>query len=200
MISRLHHGLRQRPAQSEHHRRVAAHGIERFRPLGCDRAQDCPGDLLRRDPQRRWACSARIAAPHRITDAAPARAHLRLYRADARSRWRKPRRRNYFRLNAQLANSGQTTQLLAADEYNAIAEEFIQQLRQLFPCASETALYDADVSMLASTQQVFANNLRLDSIAAGRIHTHDIAERYAAPVPFPEGGITRLATTRSPAP
>jgi AcrR family transcriptional regulator len=108
--------------------------------------------------------------------------------------------RNYFRLTAQLANSGQSIQLLVADEYNAIAEEFIQQLQQLFPHASEPVIHDAYLNMLASTQQVFADNLRLDSLTAGRIHTHDIAQRYASLVPFVEGGVTRLAGVRRPTP
>lgn len=101
--------------------------------------------------------------------------------------------RNYFRLTAQLANSGQTIQLVVADEYNAIAEEFIERLHELFPHASETVLHDAYLNMLAATQQVFANNLRLDSLTAGRIHADDIAQRYASLIPFLEGGVTNLA-------
>jgi AcrR family transcriptional regulator len=116
-----------------------------------------------------------------------------LLRAGENQGWR-----NYFRLTAQLANSRQSILLLVADEYNAIAGEFIAQLQRLFPQANQIAIHDAYLNMLAATQQVFANNLRLDSITEGRIHTHDIDERHASLVPFLEGGITRLAATQPP--
>ncbi|MCH0567252.1 TetR/AcrR family transcriptional regulator [Streptomyces sp. MUM 2J] len=122
-------------------------------------------------------------------------AHPMLARADENQGWR-----HYFRFIAQLANSGQSVQLLVADEYNSIADAFIERLRHLFPEAGDTALHDAYLLMLASTLQIFSNNLRLDSLTVGRIRTDDLDQRYASLVVFLEGGISRLASTRPPSP
>ncbi|MCG8917708.1 TetR family transcriptional regulator [Actinokineospora sp. PR83] len=118
-----------------------------------------------------------------------------LIRAGESRRWH-----HYFRFIAQLANSGQSVQLLVADEYNSIATEFIERLQQIFPDVSDTAAHDAYLLMLASTLQVFSDNLRLDSITGGRMRTGDIEQRYASLVAFLEGGITSLLRTRPPSP
>lgn len=102
--------------------------------------------------------------------------------------------RNYFRFIAQLANSGQHVQLLVADEFNQIATDFIVHLRDVFPAASEPALHDAYLHLLAATLQTFSYNSRLDSLTDGRMHTDDIEQRHRALVLFVEGGITRLVS------
>src|SRR5262249_2531609 len=76
--------------------------------------------------------------------------------------------RHYFRSPAQLANSGQAIQLPVAEDYNSIADEFLDHLRRIYPDASEAAAHDAYQLMLASTLHVFADNLRLDTMTDGR--------------------------------
>jgi AcrR family transcriptional regulator len=105
--------------------------------------------------------------------------------------------RCYFRFIAQLANSAQPQQLLVADEYNAIAGEFVDHLAHVFPEADDAARHDAYLHMLAATLQVFSTNLRLDSITAGRLRTDDLDQRHTSLVTFLEGGITRLCTRTS---
>ncbi|MEW5813359.1 MAG: TetR/AcrR family transcriptional regulator [Actinomycetota bacterium] len=100
---------------------------------------------------------------------------------------------NYFRLIAQLANSGHPVRALIAEDFNAIAEEFLGALRDLFPTAGEPAIYDAYLHLVAATLHTYANNLRLDSLTQGRLHTRDVDERHEALVRFAVGGITRVA-------
>lgn len=43
----------------------------------------------------------------------------------------------------------------------------------------------------------YSNNLRLDSLTHGRMHTNDIDIRHQALVRFAAGGITELASRRT---
>ncbi|WP_054814683.1 TetR/AcrR family transcriptional regulator [Nocardia arizonensis] len=106
--------------------------------------------------------------------------------------------RDYLRLLAQNSSSRQPVLLLVADEFNAIAGQFIDGLRQLFPAAPDATLYDAYTHLVAAAMHTFADNLRLDHITHGRLRTGDYRERYAALIPFLEGGITALATRSAP--
>ncbi|MDI9897444.1 TetR/AcrR family transcriptional regulator [Rhodococcus sp. IEGM 1381] len=104
---------------------------------------------------------------------------------------------NYFRLIAQLANSGHSIGRLIVDDFNTIAADFIAQLHTLFPEADEVVVQDAYLHLVAAAMHTYSNNLRLDSLTGGRMHTHDIAERHQALLSFAEGGIT-ATVTRSP--
>ena len=101
---------------------------------------------------------------------------------------------NYFRFIAQLANSGHPIQRLVAEDFNAIAADFITRLHAIFPAADEAAIHDAYLHLVAATMHTYSNNLRLDSLTAGRMHTHDIDERHYALQRFAEGGIVALCT------
>jgi AcrR family transcriptional regulator len=101
---------------------------------------------------------------------------------------------NYFRLIAQLANSGHPIRTLIADEFNSIAADFIAALHDLFPTADDPAIHDAYLHMVAATLHTYSNNLRLDSLTEGRMHAHDINERHHALLRFVAGGIIKLAT------
>jgi AcrR family transcriptional regulator len=103
--------------------------------------------------------------------------------------------RHYFRFIAQLANSGHPIQMLVAEEFNGIAADFIHHLATLFPTADDAAIHDAYLHLAAAATHTFSDNLRLDSLSGGRLHTEDIAERHRALIAFAEGGITRLANT-----
>lgn len=102
---------------------------------------------------------------------------------------------NYFRFIAQLANSGHPIGRLIAEDFNAIAADFIAHLHALFPAAGEEAIYDAYLHLVAATMHTYSNNLRLDSLTQGRMHTHDIDKRHQALLHFAEGGIRTLVTT-----
>nr|WP_218681004.1 TetR/AcrR family transcriptional regulator [Rhodococcus qingshengii] len=104
---------------------------------------------------------------------------------------------NYFRLIAQLANSGHPIRRLIVADFNAIAADFIAQLHALFPDADEAAIHDAYLHLVAATMHTYSNNLRLDSLTGGRMHTHDIDQRHRALLRFVEGGITATAIKRS---
>jgi len=103
---------------------------------------------------------------------------------------------NYFRFIAQLANSGHPIQRLVAEDFNAIAADFIAALWALFPAADDAAIHDAYLHLVAATMHTYSNNLRLDSLTAGRMHTDDIDERHHALLRFAEGGVIALATAR----
>ncbi|MBF6340898.1 hypothetical protein IU450_34160 [Nocardia abscessus] len=100
---------------------------------------------------------------------------------------------NYFRFIAQLANSRHPIKRLVAEDYNAIAAEFIAALRSLFPDANDAAIHDAYLHLVAAALHTYSNNLRLDSLTAGHMHAHDTNERHDALIRFAEGGIIALA-------
>ena len=102
---------------------------------------------------------------------------------------------NYFRFIAQLANSAHPLGGFIVEDFNAIAAEFIAALQTLFPRGGEAAIHDAYLHLLAATLHSYSNNLRLDSLTNGRMHTSDTDERHQALLRFVEGGITALATT-----
>lgn len=97
---------------------------------------------------------------------------------------------NYFRLIAQLANSGSPIGRLIVDDFNAIATEFMSHMQTLFPEANEVAIHDAYLHLVAAAMHTYSNNLRLDSLTKGRMHARDMDERHTALIRFAEGGIT----------
>ncbi|MDT0307994.1 TetR/AcrR family transcriptional regulator [Streptomyces sp. DSM 44917] len=147
-------------------------------------------DPINEDRRARLAALPRSGSrAHRLRALVRAFAGPLLVRSGESEGWR-----NYLRFTAQLAHARLPVQLLVAEEFNAIAAEFIERLRALFPAASEAALHDAYLLMVASTLQTFADVPRIDSITQGRLRSDAFAQRYASLVPFVEGGITRLAT------
>lgn len=104
---------------------------------------------------------------------------------------------NYFRLVAQLANSGHPIGRLIVDDFNAIATDFITHLHTLFPDADDAAIHDAYLHLVAATMHTYSYNLRLDSLTAGRLHTRDIEDRHHALLRFVEGGIIHAVTKRA---
>jgi hypothetical protein len=81
---------------------------------------------------------------------------------------------------------------LVAEDFNAIAADFINHLHAIFPTAGEAAIHDAYLHLVAATMHTYSKNLRLDSLTAGRMHTGDIDERHHALQRFAEGGIVAL--------
>lgn len=106
--------------------------------------------------------------------------------------------RNYFRLLAQTANARQWVQLLIADQFNPIAQEFVAGLRAIYPDASDTAIHDAYLLMLAASMHTFSDNLRIDAMTDGRLQSGNFAERSASMLPFVAAGIDRIAGLRGP--
>lgn len=101
---------------------------------------------------------------------------------------------NYFRFIAQLANSGHPIGRSIEDDYNVMAADFIIHLHSVFPGATDEAIHDAYLHLVAATLHTYSNNLRLDSLTGGRMHTYDIEGRHRSLVRFVEGGIIALAT------
>ncbi|MFI5497497.1 TetR/AcrR family transcriptional regulator [Nocardia asteroides] len=100
--------------------------------------------------------------------------------------------RYYFRFVAQLANSAQSIQLLVVEQFNGIAADFVTELQRLFPAASEAAINDAYLHLVAATLHTYSDNLRLDVLTNGRLHTSDLGPRHRALLDFAEGGIIGL--------
>lgn len=138
---------------------------------------------------------ARLAAlPGPAPRARRLRAVIEAFTEPMRQRAGDPGWDNYFRFIAQLANSGHGIRRLVAEDFNAIAADFIAHLHTLFPAAGEEAVYDAYLHLVAATMHTYSNNLRLDSLTEGRMHAHDIDKRHQALLRFAEGGIRALAT------
>jgi AcrR family transcriptional regulator len=133
-----------------------------------------------------------VALPVRGTRARRLRALIHAFAEPMRQRAGNPGWDNYFRFIAQLANSGHPIKRFIAEDFNAIADDFITALRALFPAASEEAVHDAYLHLVAATMHTYSNNLRLDSLTKGRMHTADIEKRHRALLRFAEGGITAL--------
>ncbi|MDA2890638.1 TetR/AcrR family transcriptional regulator [Mycolicibacterium sp. BiH015] len=153
--------------------------------------------LLRRIQPLNDDRRARLAAlPARGSRARRLRALVDAFTEPMRQRAGDPGWDNYFRFIAQLSNSGNPIRRFIADEFNAIATDFIAALRALFPAADEAAIHDAYLHLVAATLHTYSNNMRLDSLTQGRMHTHDIDERHDALTRFAEGGIIALATAR----
>ncbi|OBK41897.1 hypothetical protein A5658_02455 [Mycobacterium sp. 1245111.1] len=136
--------------------------------------------------------------PVRGTRARRLRAIIDAFTEPMRQRAGNPGWDNYFRFIAQLANSGHPIGRFIADDYNVMAADFISHLQALFPAATDAAVHDAYLHLVAATLHTYSNNLRLDSLTEGRMHTDDIEERHHALVRFVEGGIIALATESAP--
>lgn len=149
--------------------------IRRIRPLNDDRRS------------RLAALSVRGGRARRL------RALIDAFTEPMRQRAGDPGWENYFRFIAQLANSGHPIRRLIAEDFNAIAADFISHLHAIFPAADDAAIHDAYLHLVAATMHTYSNNLRLDSLTAGRMHAADIDERHRALLRFAEGGITALA-------
>jgi AcrR family transcriptional regulator len=140
----------------------------------------------------------RLAAlPARGPRARRLRAVIEAFTEPMRQRAGDPGWDNYFRFIAQLSNSGHPIGHLVAEDFNAMAADFIAALRVLFPAAAEAAVHDAYLHLVAATMHTYSQNLRLDSLTEGRMRTGDIDERHGALLRFVEGGIQTLATTSS---
>lgn len=153
--------------------------------------------LLRRIQPLNDDRRARLAAlPARGSRAQRLRALIDAFTEPMRQRAGDPGWDNYFRFIAQLANSAHPIGRFIVEDFNAIAADFINALQTLFPTAGEAAIHDAYLHLLAATLHTYSNNLRLDSLTDGRMHTSDTDERHQALLRFAEGGITALATTQ----
>ncbi len=151
--------------------------------------------LLRRIQPLNDDRRTRLAAlPARGSRARRLRALIDAFTEPMRQRAGDPGWDNYFRFIAQLANSGQPIKRLVAEDYNAIAADFIAALQSLFPDADDVAIYDAYLHLVAASLHTYSKNLRLDSLTAGRMHTDDVDERHDALLRFTEGGIRALVT------
>ncbi|WP_111511953.1 TetR/AcrR family transcriptional regulator [Mycobacterium kyogaense] len=149
--------------------------------------------LLRRIQPLNDDRRTRLAAvPSRGSQARRLRALIDAFTEPMHQRAGDPLWDNYFRFIAQLANSGHPIKRLIAEDYNAIAFDFITRLHAIFPSADEAAIHDAYLHMVAATMHTYSNNLRLDSLTDGRLHTSDIEERHQALLRFAEGGILAL--------
>jgi len=152
--------------------------------------------LLRRIQPLNDDRRARLAAlPTRGSRTRRLRALIDAFAEPLRLRAGDPGWDNYFRFIAQLANSGHPIRRLISEDYNAIAADFITHLHELFPDAGEASIHDAYLHLVAATLHTYSNNLRLDSLTDGRLHTRDIDARHAALLRFVEGGIISLATS-----
>ncbi|MCF6389598.1 TetR family transcriptional regulator [Mycobacterium sp. MBM] len=136
---------------------------------------------------------ARLAAmPVRGPQADRLRALIDAFTEPMRQRAGHPGWDNYFRFIAQFANSGHPIRRLVAEDFNAIAADFIEALRAVFPAADEAAIHDAYLHLVAATMHTYSNNLRLDGLTDGRMHADDIEDRHHALLRFAEGGISDL--------
>ena len=99
---------------------------------------------------------------------------------------------HYFRFLAQLANSRAAAQLLVAEEYNRVAARFVEAFRAACPGASDEARYEAYLFLLGAALDVFADNMRLDSLSCGRYTSSDLPRRCAALRTFTTAGVEAL--------
>jgi AcrR family transcriptional regulator len=151
--------------------------------------------LLRRIQPLNDDRRTRLAAlPVRGARARRLRALIEAFTEPMRQRAGDPGWDNYFRFIAQLANSGHPIKRLVAEDFNAIAADFIAHLYTIFPAADEAAIHDAYLHLVAATMHTYSNNLRLDSLTEGRMHAYDIDERHRALLRFAEGGMIALMT------
>lgn len=144
---------------------------------------------LNEDRRRRLS-----ALPARGSRERRLRALLEAFAEPMRQRAGEPGWDRYFRLIAQLANSGHPIRTVIADEFNDIAADVIAHLQAIFPGASDAAVHDAYLHLVAATMHTYSNNHRLDSLTAGRLHARDLDDRHEALLRFAAGGITRLVT------
>jgi AcrR family transcriptional regulator len=152
--------------------------------------------LLRRIQPLNDDRRTRLAAlPARGAQAKRLRALIEAFTEPMRQRAGDPGWDNYFRFVAQLANSGHPIKRFIAEDFNAIAADFIAHLSALFPGVQEAAIHDAYLHLVAATMHTYSNNMRLDSLTEGRLHAHDIDERHDALLRFAQGGILSLTTS-----
>lgn len=152
--------------------------------------------LLRRIQPLNDDRRTRLAAlPARGAQAKRLRALIEAFTEPMRQRAGDPGWDNYFRFIAQLANSGHPIKRFIAEDFNAIAADFIAHLSALFPGVQEAAIHDAYLHLVAATMHTYSNNMRLDSLTEGRLHAHDIDERHDALLRFAQGGILSLTTS-----
>lgn len=97
--------------------------------------------------------------------------------------------RNYAALVAQVSSSRLWVLLLVADPINAVALEYVKELGHAFPAAGQPALHHAYQLMLSSTLYTFSDNLRLDSLTRGALHSNDFRSLSESLVTFVTAGI-----------
>ncbi|QIH99297.1 MULTISPECIES: TetR/AcrR family transcriptional regulator [Rhodococcus] len=134
------------------------------------------------------------ALPTRGTQPERLRALIEAFTEPMRRRAGAPGWDNYFRLIAQLSNSGNPIGRLIVDDFNAIAIDFMTRMHALFPHANEAEIHDAYLHLVAAAMHTYSNNLRLDSLTEGRMHARDMDERHRALLRFAQGGITATVT------
>ena len=102
--------------------------------------------------------------------------------------------RNYFALIAQVSNSRLWALKLVADQFNAVALEFIGALGRVFPRAPRRSIYYSYQFLLASTLSALSDNLRLDSLTKGELASRDFSNLGAHLLTFATAGIVTTCT------
>jgi AcrR family transcriptional regulator len=97
--------------------------------------------------------------------------------------------RNYFALIAQVSNSRLWALKLVADQFNAVALEFIGALGRVFPRAPRRSIYYSYQFLLASTLSALSDNLRLDSLTKGELSSRDFSNLGTHLLTFATAGI-----------
>lgn len=109
--------------------------------------------------------------------------------------------RNYCALIAQVASSRVWALTLVADQFNVTATAFVRALEGVFPRAPEPSLHHAYQFLLSCTLYGFSDNLRLDSLTAGELHSGDFSAISESLVEFVSAGVLSLCTgARPPSP
>jgi len=97
--------------------------------------------------------------------------------------------RNYFALIAQVSNSRLWALKLVADQFNAVAHEFIAALGRVFPHAPKRAIHYAYQFLLSTTLSALSDNLRLDSLTRGELSSRDFSNLGNHLLTFATSGI-----------
>jgi AcrR family transcriptional regulator len=100
--------------------------------------------------------------------------------------------RNYFALIAQVSNSRLWALKLVADQFNAVAQEFIAALGRVFPRAPKRAVYYAYQFLLSTTLSALSDNLRLDSLTRGELSSRDFSNLGSHVLTFATSGIVSI--------
>lgn len=106
--------------------------------------------------------------------------------------------KNYCRLIAQTSTYRQAYEDNTVREvFDPTAFEFIKLLKQILPKLLDQQLQYAFQFMLGTTLYVFAENLRLDGMTAGKYRSNDMHNISPSLLKFISGGIMNLHTNNS---
>lgn len=100
--------------------------------------------------------------------------------------------RNYFRLLSQLTNTRLQVLALIADQFNPVAEVFVQEIARVLPHLGARQRLNAYQLMVAGVMAVFADNGRIDVMSAGALRSSDFAAHYEDMLDFVVGGMLGL--------